>query len=371
MVTTIHRGVELDRDVLLVGSVGLSNAEEVFRTTAGILGDLAPRLTDGETGWARSVWIQCQRPYFLGNPALEMVEPDPDRSGELRPARVPSSGIYGHTMAEAYRGRARLRPGVHASDIRFDNLGYADWAQESYQLFARLKSEGVIPSRSKFQACLPAPSILLNAMVLPDAQPDVAQAYAPALLHEIKRMLTSIPADQLAIQWDCTHPISYESADATRRQAIVDELARLSDAVPAGVELGYHLCYGDFEHRHPFQPPSLLACVEIANGIVAGASREVNWIHMPVPRDRTDSAYVEPLRELRLTPSTRLYLGLVHYTDGVEGTRERIKVASAVYPDFGIATECGMGRRVGQDIPKLLRIHTEAATSSPVAARTT
>ena len=182
-------------------------------------------------------------------------------------------------------------------------------------------------------------------------------------------MLATIPADQLAIQWDCTQPIGYETADAERRRAIVDELARLADAVPGGVELGYHLCYGDFEHRHPMQPPSLQACVEIANGIVADASRQVDWIHMPVPRDRTDGAYVEPLRGLRLPSSTRLYLGLVHYTDGVEGTRERMKVAGAVYPDFGIATECGMGRRVGQDIPKLLHIHAEAATSTPVAAR--
>lgn len=361
----------VDRDVLLVGSVGLANAEEVFRTTAAVLGDFAPRLTDGETGWARSVWIQCQRPFFLGNPALEMVEPDPDRPDAYRPARVPSSGIYGHTSAEFYRGRARLRPGVQPQEVRFDNLGYADWAQESYHLFARLKSDGVIPSGTKFQACIPAPSIILNAMVTPDAQRDVAQAYEPALLEETQRLLTTIPADQLAIQWDCTHPIEYETADATRRRGIVEELARLSDAVPAGVELGYHLCYGDFQHRHAIQPSSLAVCVDIANGIVTGASRKVTWIHMPVPRDRTDSAYIEPLRDLRLSAGTRLYLGLIHYTDGVDGTRERIRVASSMYPDFGIATECGMGRRVGQDIPTLLRIHAEAARSTPAAAQAT
>ena len=82
---------------------------------------------------------------------------------------------------------------------------------------------------------------------------------------------------------------------------------------------------------------------------------------MPVPRDRDDLAYVEPLRDLRMDAHTRLYLGLVHYTDGLDGTRRRMDVASAVYPDFGIATECGLGRRVGQDIPALLRIHAQAA----------
>jgi hypothetical protein len=75
--------------------------------------------------------------------------------------------------------------------------------------------------------------------------------------------------------------------------------------------------------------------------------------------------YVAPLEKLRLPATTRLYLGLVHYTDGVEGTRKRIEVASSMYADFGIATECGMGRRVGQDIPALLRIHREAASPRP------
>jgi hypothetical protein len=342
----------------------------VFRTAASILGDLAPRLPDGETGWARSVWIQCQRPFFLANPALEMVEPDPDRPGAYRPARVPSAGIYGHTLAEAYRGRARLRAGASPHDVRFDNLGYADWAQESYELFARLKSEGVIPSRTKFQVSLPTPSIILNLMVLPEVQPLIRGVYEAALFDEIERMLAAIPVDQLAIQWDSTHPVVSETAEAPRRQSIIAELARLSAQVPAGVELGYHLCYGDFEHKHGVQPKDLSACVELANGIVAGASRPVTWVHMPVPRDRTDHAYVEPLHALQLPVQTRLYLGLVHYTDGVEGTRQRMAVASAVYANFGIATECGMGRRVGQDIPTLLRIHAQAARSSPVAAGT-
>ena len=43
--------------------------------------------------------------------------------------------------------------------------------------------------------------------------------------------------------------------------------------------------------------------------------------HLPVPRNRTDEVYFAPLRTLRLHPETELYLGLVHYTDGIEGTR--------------------------------------------------
>jgi hypothetical protein len=354
--------VALDRDVLLIGSVGLTNADEVFRTCASSLGSLAPRLPDGETGWARSVWVQCQRPFFLGNPSLEMVEPDPDRPGEYRPARVPSAGIYGHTLAETYKGRARLRSG--STELHFDNLGYADWALESYATFSKLKSEQVIPSHTRFQVSLPTPSNLLSIHVLPEAQPAIGPPYARALFREIERIAHSVPHQELTIQWDSTHPVAYESASTAERQRIVADLAKLTDHVPDDVELGFHLCYGDFEHKHGVQPPDLSVCVEMATGILAAASRPVGYVHMPVPRDRSDSAYVAPLARLRLPATTRLYLGLVHYTDGVDGTRKRIQVASSVTPDFGIATECGMGRRVGHDIPALLRMHAAAAKAN-------
>ena len=52
----------MSHDILLTGSVGLESAEEVFRTLGRALGTRAPRLPDGETGYARSVWIQSQAP---------------------------------------------------------------------------------------------------------------------------------------------------------------------------------------------------------------------------------------------------------------------------------------------------------------------
>jgi hypothetical protein len=89
--------------------------------------------------------------------------------------------------------------------------------------------------------------------------------------------------------------------------------------------------------------------------------RPVQLIHMPVPRNRTDDAYFAPLQRLALRPETELCLGLVHYTDGVEGSRKRLATARKFAPDFSIATECGFGRRDPGTIPELLRIHAEVA----------
>ena len=49
--------------------------------------------------------------------------------------------------------------------------------------------------------------------------------------------------------------------------------------------------------------------------------------------------------KLKLRRETELCLGLVHYTDGVAGTRKRIETAEKFVSDFSIGTECGFGRR--------------------------
>ncbi|MBH61336.1 MAG: hypothetical protein CL569_02570 [Alphaproteobacteria bacterium] len=99
--------------------------------------------------------------------------------------------------------------------------------------------------------------------------------------------------------------------------------------------------------------------MSVANVIAAAVNRPIQWIHMPVPRDRPDDEYFQPLNKLKIEQATKLFLGLVHHTDGVEGTRSRVETAEKFISDFGISTECGMGRRPPQTIPELLRIHAE------------
>ncbi|MFL5099365.1 MAG: hypothetical protein ACJ8E5_02050, partial [Xanthobacteraceae bacterium] len=138
-------------------------------------------------------------------------------------------------------------------------------------------------------------------------------------------------------------------------------LVDLGSHVPADVELLFHLCYGDAGHRHVVEPTDMGDMVEFTNRLVRGIRRGIDLVHMPVPRDRADAGYFAPLRELRLDPGTELCLGLVHHTDGVEGTKKRLATARQFVTDFSIATECGFGRRDPGTIPELLRIHAAAA----------
>ena len=115
----------------------------------------------------------------------------------------------------------------------------------------------------------------------------------------------------------------------------------------------------DFVPRGALAVPRGDEVVDVANRLAADIKRPIALIHMPVPRDRDDDAYFAPLQRLRLKPATELSLGLVHYTDGVAGTRRRMASAERHVKDFSVATECGFGRRDPATIPELLRIHAE------------
>ena len=78
--------------------------------------------------------------------------------------------------------------------------------------------------------------------------------------------------------------------------------------------------------------------------------------------DKLEGFYA-PLQSLipsLIKDSTKLYLGLVHAND-LEGTKQRIQAASAIVDDFGIATECGLGRTPTEDITGVLNIMREVS----------
>ena len=332
----------------LVGSVPLASSETVFRTVADEIGDRLRRIPDGETG-PRSDWIVWQLPVFTTQRQLEVVPPG---ANSWRP--LP---------------RVRLADGARAESVTFGALGYADAALSSYRIFARLKRDGVVPVACRFQVCLPTPLAPISAFVVPEHQELLEPVYEEQVLGELRTILQELPHDQLAVQWDTNFELGmlegvYPVWFGDVKGGILERLLRISRHVPSDVQLGYHLCYGDVQHRHFKEPADTGKLVEVANALAASLGRPLTWIHLPVPRERLDEAYYAPLRDLRLRAETELYLGLLHHTDGVEGTRRRIETAQRFVSGFGVATECGWGRRPAATIPDLLRIH--AAVSAPI-----
>jgi len=189
--------------------------------------------------------------------------------------------------------------------------------------------------------------------------------HTPALLREVAAISREIPAEDLAIQWDVCIEIleiatnaSLLTVDPWARAAA--QFERITQPIPPPVLLGYHLCYGDLGHRHLVEPDSLALSVRMANLALAHSRRRVDWVHMPVPVNRGDDAYFAPLKDLN-AGATDIFLGLIHHHDGVEGTLARAQAAHRYLPHFGVATECGLGRRPAATLVELLTLHREVA----------
>ena len=169
------------------------------------------------------------------------------------------------------------------------------------------------------------------------------------------------------LQWDGRWPVAppFQGME----QFFAGMFRRLSKAVPEDIELGFHLCYGDLDAAHFIDPVDAAKMTELANLIVESAGRPVAYVHMPVPVHRTDEVFYQPLSGLRLPAGTELYLGLVHVSDGVEGTRHRMAVAGKYVRDFGIASECGISRGRHPDLAaEFMRVYAGAADAGPAKA---
>ncbi len=329
----------------LVGSIPLPDCAEAMRAACASLGRHLKRLPDGETG-PRSNWIAWQLGVFE---KVSQLESEVVNIGYLR------------------RAKFRLRSGT-TFQIDFPELGYSRAALASYVEFQKLRESGEIPRSMRFQVCLPTPLAPLHAYVFPESMAALIGPYEAAMRRELDTILGAIPHADLAIQWDTAIEFAVLEgvmptffADPPRD--ILGRLTAYGDWVPQGVELGFHLCYGDSGHKHFKEPADAGWLVRVANHLAACLQRPLDWLHLPVPRERFDDAFYRPLAGLALQPATEVYLGLVHMSDGLEGTKRRIQVACRHVARFGVSTECGFGRRPAATVEPLMNLH--AAVSAP------
>ncbi|MGB4135572.1 MAG: hypothetical protein WA971_03345 [Microbacterium sp.] len=338
---------------LLVGSVNFDDAEKTMRVASGMLGGRLRRIPDGEVG-KRFHWIMFQ-PDVLGRAeGIERVGEEPIPF----PAGIDARGL-------------RIADGVDAASIALPPLGYAAAARDSYDVFRRLREEGVIADGVRFQVSLPTPLAVISSFFSGDDRAAIEPVYTAGILREVDEILAAIPHDELAVQWDVASEMGIiERAAGYGRvmdawwpgdpfDGLVSRLASLVDAIPGDVEVGVHLCYGDAGEKHFVEPADSANLVRYANAVIAASGRELSWLHLPGPIERDDEGYFAALAGL--SPVAELYLGLVHREDGAEGAQRRIAAASAFVPEFGVATECGIGRAPAGSTEGILRTHAEVA----------
>jgi hypothetical protein len=154
------------RKVLLVGSVPLKDAKEVFEEVSSRLGKLAPRIPDGETGF-RTLWILCQREVMASTKNIKI-----HHQFDIAPG-VPQA---------VYEIVDPSKP------VEFPDLRYAASAKASYREFSALKKEGKISADTKFQVSLPTPVAVMSGFIVPESQALIEGPYSKALLHELEEI---------------------------------------------------------------------------------------------------------------------------------------------------------------------------------------
>jgi hypothetical protein len=333
------------RSALILGSVPLDSAASVFEAVGTKLGSLVKRIPDGETG-ERYHWIGWQNAILNKTKGFE-----PGDMYEVVPG----------WKAQRYRVSAGAE-----KHIEFGPLGYADAAIRSYEDFKRARTQGKIAPGTRFQVSLPTPIATVHELCEPESARLAWLPYEERMCREIDEIAAAIPHNDLAIQWDAAIEFCFilenpEKLKTYPKEALIASIIRASEHVPPDAELGIHLCYGDAGHKHQLEPTDTKIMVDFSNRLAAALKYPLAWVHMPVPRERDDDAYFAPLRDLKLDPKTEFYLGLIHNTDGLAGALRRLAAAKKVVSNFGVATECGMGRRPPETIPGLLDLHREVA----------
>jgi hypothetical protein len=335
---------------LLVGSMPFKDATEVFEQSCACLGSHLKRLPDGETDERRDFTIWKAK-AFETNPHLE-IDADAEGFTVVSPTRTVSLPPF------------KVRDDIPLSEADFQ-VGYDRRAIASYREFKLLKEDGKIPAHLRFQVSMPTPIAVTLLLGSPNWKNEFFEAYQAHAIREVRNILKTIPHEELALQWDTVAEIVvYETGmfwEFDYKPVVANMFREICDFIPEAVELGIHICYGTLGDRHSLVPKDATIMAGLANDIAAAVSRRIDYVHFPIQPDCLSDDFYAPFQQLSLGKETEVYLGLIHES----GNEDRIAVASRHVQRFGVAGECGFGRKSPENVIELLQKH--AAAAAPVA----
>jgi hypothetical protein len=304
------------------------------------------RVPDGETG-DRAGWILSQFLKFQQTEGLELRRAGAEGAKRTRP-------------------KIGLRNGVDA--VAWPDLGYAQAYLESYEVFRRLDEEGLVPPGVRFQVQYPTPLASIASFVAAEDRAALEPSYERALFADLHALLRAVPHERIAVQWDVAVEFGMlELPDVAGEQdfdALAGRVSRCLDHVPEDVPAGAHLCYGDAGHEHFKQPESLGLQVRMMNALSERTRRPVSWFSITVPQAVREARYFAPLDDLRVDEATELYFALVPYHPAEQPagtTKEQARLIDERLAgrEWGICTECGMGRVARDDVLPMLDSYRE------------
>ena len=211
----------LNRDRLhFVGSIPLSNSEDVFRQLSAQVGQFLRRMPDGETG-ERTLWIKFQQKMLFEHPAMEQ-----DTTRPPLPVKQADGTVHRHIQL------LRLKPHADPEQVEFQT-GYDNAAAASYRVFRALRDAGVVAADMRLQIALPTPMATGLMYVSPTSRDRYLRAYERCLLKALDNILSHIPHQDLSIQVDvCQEVLLFENYFPVRepnyKQSVFEQFAKVA-----------------------------------------------------------------------------------------------------------------------------------------------
>ncbi len=252
----------------------------------------------------------------------------PDRPAA--PLHLPD-GNAGLSLDDARALRLRRVPtlgsNAHWSPVGVDRLEaiFAD-AAAAYESYRRAAAEGRVPAGLRWQWSLPSPFTWLSRT---HAVEQVAAELGP-LQQRLTQALTvwfdRVPAADVALQWDLAAETAlWESRGrdltAGRQLAgrVLEGLVDLAGALPAAVELGFHLCRRNPDGATAADPLDAAQISHLAGALLASIDRNVDFLHLPAARAVAGPEWYAPYGRLQAWADTELHLGIA-WADDAPGT---------------------------------------------------
>ncbi|MBT3549849.1 MAG: hypothetical protein HOF70_02315 [Rhodospirillaceae bacterium] len=357
----------MTQDLLMVGSIPLPTASDVFTTCSDMFGEHLPCVPDGEVG-PRLVWVSYLYERFKSLPEVEFQPIPPEMRGDMDVRYNRVAAARGAVHADRADNHLVVSQGV--KQVRLKDLGYSAAAIDSYAQFTKLRDEGAVPAHMRFQVAIPfTRGSFGNYFRNPDDYRIMEEAYEEVAKRELAEIIDAIPAKDLAIQWDvCSEILDVDgywpwwpAGDRDEKIAMNSDLARRldMDKLPGDAWLGYHICYGTMGGWPMLKPESVASSVALVNALVAKTPRQTDFVHIPAGRKAFDADYFAGLEELDIGDA-KLYLGLIHDSeDGLDDFRRRLTAAKAHWSDFGLASVCGYGRCNPEELAHALSVHRD------------
>ena len=168
-------------------------------------------------------------------------------------------------------------------------MGFACDAINSYFVFKTLRDQGLLPPEVRFQVSIPLVNSVIrkSTFTVEGDLERIRPGYEEALKAEMQNIISNIPNQDLAIQFDCSHEITDvnggipgEAIEGSIERNI-GQIQRLSSIIPQSVSLGLHLCFGTFGGWPRFAPTTLAPTVSFANAAIHAAGRRMDWVNIP------------------------------------------------------------------------------------------